>query len=195
MAVKIIRITDDPIDTYSDAILAPEQQIGEIIVKGPIISKSYYQRPKENAGSKIQEGDEIWHRMGDLGWIDANGRIWFCGRKKHRVVLKDQTLFSVNCEMIFNRHPDVYRSALVAVGPKKDPTPVICIEPNKKLSQTDQNRLRSELKTLAKSCPTTERIETILFHKRFPVDIRHNAKIFREKLAPWAEKKTLIPGS
>ena len=46
----------------------------------------------------------------------------------------------------------------------------------------------SELQALGAKYKRTQGIERIVFHKGFPVDIRHNAKIFREKLAPWAEK-------
>jgi hypothetical protein len=47
----------------------------------------------------------------------------------------------------------------------------------------------AELAQLAKANPLTERIEHFLIHPSMPVDIRHNAKIFREKLAPWAARK------
>ena len=55
--------------------------------------------------------------MGDVGYIDTEGRLWFCGRKKHRVVCADgETLFPVPCEAIFNLHEAVERSALVGVN-------------------------------------------------------------------------------
>ena len=65
----------------------------------------------------------------------------------------------------------------------------MCIE----LHKTDdgQNRadLENELLKIATANELIQSIKTVLFHKNFPVDIRHNSKIFREKLAPWAEKK------
>ena len=126
--------------------------------------------------------------MGDLGWIDKKGRIWFCGRKNHRVITEKKTLFTIPCEAIFNNHPRVFRSALVGIGPQGCQRPVVCIELEPGDSGKDKKNLKTELLALAKTSPITEGIETILFHRAFPVDIRHNSKIFREKLAVWAKK-------
>jgi hypothetical protein len=52
-----------------------------------------------------------------------------------------------------------------------------------------RDKLIAELRQLARTSPLTERIEDFLLHPSFPVDIRHNAKIFREKLALWADGK------
>ena len=84
--------------------------------------------PRQRHLAKIKEDGEIRHRMGDLGWMDDKGRIWFCGRKSHRVITADGTLFTIPCEAIFNTHPAVFRSALVGVGPPHQQKPVICIE-------------------------------------------------------------------
>ncbi|MBW2011102.1 MAG: peptide synthase, partial [Deltaproteobacteria bacterium] len=120
-------------------------------------------------------------------------RIWFCGRKSHRVVTKSGALFTIPCEAIFNNHPDVFRSALVGVNSvskeKSEQIPVICIEVEGGGKCKDEEKLEEELFELAKTNVMTENIEIILFHKSFPVDIRHNSKIFREKLTLWAEKQ------
>ena len=66
---------------------------------------------------------------------------------------------------------------------------MICIEKEADGMAIDPDRLRQALLKIAKSSAMTEGIENILFHRSFPVDIRHNSKIFREKLALWAAKK------
>jgi acyl-CoA synthetase (AMP-forming)/AMP-acid ligase II len=168
----------------------PDGEIGEIAVRGDQVTRGYFERPKDDALAKIGDGDTFWHRMGDLGWMDKKGRIWFCGRKNHRVVTEKKPMFSIPCEAIFNNHPRVFRSALVGVGPKGRQRPVICIELEPDDSGKDKKNLKKELLALAKSYPITEDIDTILFKRAFPVDIRHNSKIFREQLAVWAEKRT-----
>jgi acyl-CoA synthetase (AMP-forming)/AMP-acid ligase II len=125
---KIIRITDDPISKWSDDLEANAGEIGEIAVKGPIVTREYYGRPESTLLAKIQDGNDIWHRMGDVGRIDAKGRIWFCGRKSHRVTADGQVFFTIPCERVFNQHPKVFRTALVGVGEKGRQTPVICVE-------------------------------------------------------------------
>jgi olefin beta-lactone synthetase len=189
--VKILEITDKQITSWDNARLMPVNEVGEIVVKGPWVSAGYFKRNDANCLSKIPDlmTNEIWHRMGDLGKIDSHGRLWFYGRKSQRVVTSDGTLFTIPCEAVFNRHPGVARSALVGVhlnisGLKK---PVICIQlksgfyPTKKLIQ--------ELRELGNSVQITKGLSDILFKKDFPVDPRHNAKIFREKIALWAEKR------
>lgn len=184
--VRLIKITDDPIETWSEDLVVEQGDIGEITVKGAHVTQSYYNRPRDNALAKIGDSDGMfWHRMGDLAWLDNHGRFWFCGRKSHRVVMKDQTLYTVPCEAIFNGHPEVLRSALVGVGEPGAQVPVICIEPIHD-KPVNRKELRSELVDLAQTHKLTSDIKTVLLHDKFPVDIRHNSKIFREKLAVWA---------
>ena len=187
--VRIIRIADGPIAQWTDDLAIPNGEIGEIAVRGDQVTRGYFERPRDDARAKIADGDTFWHRMGDLGWMDKRGRLWFCGRKSHRVVLEKKALFTIPCEAIFNNHPRVFRSALVGVGPHGRQRSVICIELEPDDSGKDKKGLKNELLELAKASPITEEIDKVLFHRAFPVDIRHNSKIFREKLAVWAEKK------
>lgn len=188
--IKIIKITDSQIENWSEDLLVPQGDVGEIAVKGEVVTRSYHNNPHANKISKIEDNDSFWHRMGDLGWQDSSGRIWFCGRKTHRVETPDRTLYSIPCEAIFNNHPAVFRSALVGTGPRGSQTPVMCIEMKKGVASSKTEQIKRELLETACSNPLTESIKTILFHDDFPVDIRHNSKIFREKLAIWAEEQT-----
>ena len=189
LQVAIIKITDNPIVEWSENILVEDGDIGEITVKGDLVTKQYFDNPRADALSKINAKNNFWHRMGDLGWKDKKGRIWFCGRKNHRVITSSKTFFTIPCEAVFNRHPGVFRSALVGVGEKNNQIPVICIELEPFAKNEKKSKIKKELLLLAQANILTESIEHIFFHKAFPVDIRHNSKIFREKLAAWAGKK------
>jgi acyl-CoA synthetase (AMP-forming)/AMP-acid ligase II len=114
--VKVIRITDEPIITWDEGLSVREGEIGEIVVKGKNVTVGYFNREQATALAKIRQGDHFWHRMGDLGYFDAEGHLWFCGRKTHRVQLADKVLYSVQCESVFNQHPKVHRTALVGAG-------------------------------------------------------------------------------
>jgi acyl-CoA synthetase (AMP-forming)/AMP-acid ligase II len=185
--VRIIKISDDPILEWSDGLVVGVGEIGEITVKGNVVTTGYFEDPDADADHKIREGGEIWHRMGDLGWRDNKGRFWFCGRKSHRVITDNGTLFTIPCEAIFNQHPAVKRSALVGVGRVPRQKPVVCIELKDGGRDADPDTVKKELLNTAAKHPMTEDIKTVLFPKSFPVDVRHNAKIFREQLAEWAE--------
>ncbi len=184
--VKVIKIIDEPIDTWSEALVLPAGEIGEIVVKGPIVTREYYRRPENTRLAKISENDEIWHRMGDVGRFDDKGRLWFCGRKTHRVVASEQVFFTIPCERVFNRHPKVYRTALVGIGKPGAQIPVICVELEKGIKDLNATVLIDELKQLGSKFAHTAPISEFLLHPGFPVDIRHNAKIGRELLAEWA---------
>ena len=196
--VRVIDITDRPIPTWDDALaLRPGDggatPIGEIVVKGPVVTRLYLNRPEQTALAKIQDTDGgVWHRMGDVGYFDAQGRLWFCGRKAHRVTTPEGILFPVPCETIFNAHSDVHRTALVGVGSQGHQRPVLVVEPRKgrfPQSILEKQRFTLELLALGVEYPHTRDIQDMLFYPdTFPTDVRHNAKIQREKLAAWAVK-------
>uniref|UniRef100_UPI0040565DC5 fatty acid CoA ligase family protein n=1 Tax=Candidatus Electronema sp. TaxID=2698783 RepID=UPI0040565DC5 len=185
MSVQIIKPVSGPLAEWSDAQPLPVGKIGEIVVKGPVVTRAYDGNEAETRLAKIRDGDGFWHRMGDVGYVDAQGRLWFCGRKAHRVLTADGPMHTICCEAVFNEHPQVLRSALVGVGKAGTQKPVLIVELREKVR--DERRLFAELRRLALGNSLTAAIETFLVHPGFPVDIRHNAKIFREKLAVWAE--------
>jgi olefin beta-lactone synthetase len=186
---KVIRIVFGPIRSLDEAQELPTGEIGELIVRGPQITREYVTRRESNALAKIADGTGFWHRMGDSGYLDDSGRFWFCGRVAHCVRTPAGLMHPIRCEAIFNQHPDIRRSALVGVGPPGRQRPVIVLEPHKgRMPRRRQAReiLLDEIRQLGAANPLTAGISDFLFHPAFPVDIRHNAKIFREKLAVWA---------
>ena len=189
---RVIRITDGPIASMEQAEMLGQGEIGELIVHGPVVTREYFDRPKANSLGKIRDGARVWHRMGDVGYLDTRDRFWICGRLAHRVLTSDGPLYTLPCEAIFNQHADVYRSALVGVGPQGSQRPVIILEPHRGRMPTyiqARERLIEEARSLGQLNPLTRRITSFLIHPAFPVDIRHNAKIFREKLAVWAARQ------
>ncbi len=193
VTIKIIIITDEPIAYWNESLVLPLGQVGEIVVKGAVVTQQYLHRPNETAQAKIGDHDGLWHRMGDLGYFDEQGRLWFCGRKAHRVETAQGVLLPVPCEEIFNHHPNVARTALVGVGKRGQQRPVLIVEPKPGYTPTSSNEIgrkfTAELLSLGAEYEHTRAIRDILFHPTFPVDVRHNAKISREKLAVWATKR------
>lgn len=194
---KVIEISDQPITQIEQSKPVELGQVGELIVRGPVVTDQYVTRTEANAEHKINdstvsEGPSFWHRMGDVGYLDDQDRFWFCGRKTHRVRTANGPMFTIPCEAIINTHPAIYRSALVGYGATGRQTPVIIVEPLKEnwpsTEQAKQN-LIAEIKQLAGKHWQTNSIEHVLLHQSLPVDIRHNSKIFREQLRGWAEKQ------
>ncbi|MCF6227283.1 MAG: AMP-binding protein [Planctomycetes bacterium] len=189
---KVIRLTENAIADISDIEELGVGEIGEIIVKSPVTTQEYFQRPEQTKNSKILDSTGVkplrWHRMGDTGYFDAQGRLWFCGRVSHRVETSEGVMYPIQVEAIFNNHDAVNRCALVGVGDRPNQQPVMIIElntgdlPPADLKQT----LTEQLLKMAELQDLTRQVKTILFHKSLPVDVRHNAKINREVLAAWA---------
>jgi acyl-CoA synthetase (AMP-forming)/AMP-acid ligase II len=189
---KILRIVDGPITTLADAEALPLGEIGELIVAGPVVTREYVTRIEANRLAKIADGARLWHRMGDVGYFDSDGRFWYCGRMAHRVFTAAGPLYTEQCEAIFNNHDAIYRSALVGVGTPGAARPVIVCEPwpgRMPRTVAGRRRLIAELLALGQGSPRTDSIHDCLLHPSLPVDIRHNAKIFRERLAPWAARR------
>ncbi len=208
ITIKIIEPTKKPIATLASAPELPLGAIGEIIVSGPVVTKSYDQLPDATAAAKITEAPDsktetpdpqaqtpggsavVWHRLGDVGYLDAQGRLWFCGRKVERVETRQGLLYTEQVEPIFAAHPDVARAALVGVGHDFH-RPAIVVEPvSAEVVATPslRRKLVRELRALGAQFPHTDSIRLAYLHPHFPVDVRHNAKIHRLKLAEWATK-------
>ncbi len=180
--VMIVPIDDGPIASTADVEPCPRGVVGEIAVKGPNVTRRYVEREVANSLAKVRDpSGGFFHRMGDLGRFDEEGRLWFMGRKAHRVVTGEVTHFTDPIEGVFNTHPDVRRAALVGVRGE----PVVCVELHPS-SRRREAELFAELSALGERHEVTRGVRRFLVHPGFPVDIRHNAKIFREKLAVWA---------
>jgi acyl-CoA synthetase (AMP-forming)/AMP-acid ligase II len=186
--VRIIRISDEPIPTMTPELVLPSGEIGEIAVYGPQVTQEYFRRPDLTALAKIADPERgrKWHRMGDVGYFDEHGRLWFCGRKSQRVVTPERTHFTEPVEGVFNTHPAVFRTALVGRTRYGVVQPVLCVELENRMKPQGGSQIEQELFALGQQYEHTRAIQKILFHDGFPVDIRHNSKIFREKLAVWA---------
>lgn len=214
VTVHVIRISDDPIPKWDDSLCVPPGVVGEFIVRGPVVTKRYFKRDAATKLAKIldERTGEVLHRMGDVGYVDAQGRLWFCGRKSHRVETPYGPLFTDMVEPIFNTSDWVRRTALVGVRRGKATHPVVCVEleplggagslwktfvhvvtrrPGLVLSpRAVWDCARCDLRSIAAVHFRRLRIKTFLwYHGSFPVDVRHNSKIFREKLAAWADKQ------
>lgn len=190
---QVIEINDGPLERIEQVRPLRVGEIGELMVTGNVVTRCYVTRVDQNALHKVQDDDRVWHRMGDVGYLDEQGRFWCCGRKSHRVLTNQGAMFTEPCEAIFNTHPNVHRSALVGVGAAGKQVPVIIAEPwpehlpketGKKAELEDQIRAVGQSHALTKSID-----QVLIYPKRLPTDIRHNSKIFREQLVPWAAEQ------
>jgi acyl-CoA synthetase (AMP-forming)/AMP-acid ligase II len=189
--VRLIEITDAPLSSWSEVRLVAPGEAGEICVRGPVVTREYELDPEATAAAKIQDGDTVWHRIGDVGRFDDDGWLWFQGRKSHRLETEKGLVLPVGIENVFNLQEHVRRSALVGVGPRGRERPVLVVETEPGTPKSP--RLRAKLKTDILRAglwfPQCGIVEDVLYRDALPVDVRHNAKIKRGELKVWAEEQ------
>ena len=190
---RVIAIDDKPIASVEGTREMPMGEIGELMVCGPVVSKQYVTREDQNAIHKVRDGVAIWHRMGDVGYLDNQDRFWFCGRKSHRVITSSRVLYTETIEAIVNSNPEIYRSALIGTGDRFSQDPMVIVEPwptSHPARRLNNVELAKAVKQQLSTNPLSQDVQrVIVYPKKLPTDIRHNSKIFREKLADWANQK------
>ena len=181
--VRVIRPIEGVIDEADMAQDMDPLVVGEIIVSSPSTAHSYCDLADELKSPKFIDRDGTsWHRMGDMGYLDEEGGLWFCGRKAHALFHENKPYYSVQVEAIFNQHPLVRKSALI----QKNGAPAIALErfdARTSLRKYECLSFLRELRELASQYEHTEGIGQYLLAKEFPVDMRYNLKIDRMKLA------------
>ena len=184
--VRVIRESDGPLATIAEADVCAPGEVGEIVATGPSVTREYDGLPEATRLAKIADGDRVWHRMGDLGSFDADGRLFFLGRRAEKVRTLEGDIPTEAVEPAFRRHPDVLRCALIGLGEAPRQTPALVVEPRPGRFPADEAaraRFAQELREVAAVNPLAGRVGRIVFQHDLPVDVRHNAKIHRLRLA------------
>ena len=155
---------------------------GEILVDAPWVSEGYVGLWAVQRAARPGCGDgRRWHRSGDVGHLDASGRLWVEGRAVHTIDTTNGVVTSVPVERVVERELELARVAAVGVGPAGRQQLVVVVEDaagTDGLASTDlTDRVRSVV---------TEPVAAVLTLRSMPVDIRHNAKIDRVAVGAWA---------
>ena len=190
--VELVQVSDAPLTADDRQPIRTPATIGEVTVRGAVVTAGYFAQPEQDRLHKIPTPSGLWHRMGDCGYFDAEGQLWFCGRKAERVETATGPLFTEPCERVFRRHPRVTRCALIGLGERGRQEPALVVE--SKAWGQEAETLARELLLLGVASPTTVGIRKFYFYPAFPVDVRHNAKIHRLTLARWAAGRASFPG-
>jgi acyl-coenzyme A synthetase/AMP-(fatty) acid ligase len=94
-------------------------------------------------------------------------------------------MFTEPCEQVFRIHPSASRCALIGIERAGRREPALVVEARPR-DHARAAAIAAELRRLARRNPVTAGIRTFYFRRRFPLDVRHNAKIHRLALARWA---------
>ncbi len=157
--------------------LAAPGEVGEIIVTGPHVLKSYMGDVDAWRENKITDGERVWHRTGDAGIIDSSGRICLHGRVKNAIHTNKGDVYSLPYEQMMMDIEGVSFASIMEV----DGRLFAAVEPEQGLSESQgQSLLERAEKLLADLNPFR-----IFLLNRIPRDPRHNSKVdfteFRKK--------------
>ncbi len=142
---------------------------GEIVVSGDHVLRGYLDGMGDDE-TKIRDGERVWHRTGDAGYFDADGRLWLLGRCAARVNDSCGVLYPFAVECAASEVPGVQRSAFVSHRGRR----ILVVE-----TMDDAAEVRGALlQRLAWA-----RLADVRTVRRVPVDHRHNAKVDYPALA------------
>ena len=157
---------------------------GEIVVSAPHV-KDHYDGLwlTERASRRGAASGERWHRTGDVGHLDAEGRLWVEGRMPHVIVTASGVVTPVGPEQRFESVFEVARAALVGVGPRGTQQLVAVIET---VPPAFAPSLATDDLAGAVRASVDLDIAAVIVVPALPTDIRHNSKIDRVRLGEWA---------
>jgi olefin beta-lactone synthetase len=199
--LAVIALRDEPIARWDPGGRLAAGEQGEICVRGALVTAEYAFDPAATSEAKIPDpAGGFWHRMGDVGYLDGEGRLWFLGRKSHRIETAKGGLMPVGLEQVFDLSVHVLKSALVGLGPRGAERPVLVVQLHKGVLPRAvglRERLAIDILRTALWHPACGVVEGVLFKDQLPVDVRHNAKIDRNALKRWAEANAahLLPAA
>ncbi len=162
-----------------------ESQIGEIVVAGPHVLTTT--GPGDDpARTKIVVGKQIWHRTGDAGRWDEEGRLWLLGRCAARIdgqggdQAGSDALYPFTVETAAHTFPNIKHAALIAHQGRR----ILALELYTLLSPTQMVTWLAEVQAAL----AWAKLDGIRILPRLPVDKRHNAKVDYPALARMLDK-------
>ena len=156
---------------------------GEVCVRAAHMKQRY---DRLWVTERAASGDAGWHRTGDVGHFDADGRLWIEGRLVHVIVTADGPVTPVGLERRVESIPAVHRAAAVGIGPRGAQQVVIVAETESARTGLAPDGLRDVVRELLRE--QIGEVPAVLTVSALPVDIRHNSKIDRIRVGTWAQR-------
>ncbi len=182
--VEGVHVLIAPLNLDADASVQSltDGATGEVLVRAPWVSDGYDQlwRTEHEARPRTADG-LVWHRSGDVGHLDAHGRLWIEGRSVHVIHAVEGAITPVPVEVAVERLDGITRAAAVGIGPMGCQQLVVVVE--------DENAamgVAGDVLTERVRAAVAGRVAAVIIAKSLPVDIRHNTKIDRTLVATWA---------
>ncbi len=172
--LALVELPEEPVtldETEIDPYRVPTGEVGEVVVRGGHVLRAYVDNPQADAETKIKAPDGgVWHRTGDMGRWDEQGRLWLVGRLKDRVRIDGKLVDPFTLEVVIDEVVGVRRSAVIE----------------------HENGVEAVLELWPDAEDAEARVQAVLADAGYelsviavdeiPMDPRHNSKIDRVKL-------------
>jgi acyl-coenzyme A synthetase/AMP-(fatty) acid ligase len=181
-----VRVALSAPDDDGDATGTPGQSpgvTGEVLVAAPHVKERYDGLWLTEQASARDAG---WHRTGDVGHLDADGRLWIEGRLAHVLVTDAGVRTPVGLEQRAQTVAGVVAAAVVGVGPRGAQQVVVVIQPE--VFSHGPVVAEPALADAVRAALRGVDVAAVLVVEQLPTDVRHNSKIDRTRVAAWAER-------
>jgi acyl-CoA synthetase (AMP-forming)/AMP-acid ligase II len=164
------------------ALAVPEGEAGEVVVSGEHVLRGYLQG-RGDEETKFKVDGATWHRTGDAGRLDAEGRLWLLGRCVARITDERGTLYPFAAEAAAYTDPRVKRAAVLASSGRR----VVVVELYDRRGEPGPFPFEGRLRAVG--------VEEVRVVERIPVDARHNAKVDYSRLAEVLRDQSVVSGA
>lgn len=144
----------------------PAGKLGEIVVSGPHVARTYL-NGQQDRETKFQVDHALWHRTGDAGMLDEDGRLWLAGRCAERLAGAPSTTYPLAVEAAMSSYPQLARTAVLRHEGKH----LLVLEWKLGLAKAEL-----DMDEVVRFLPWVH-IDSVISLSHIPVDKRHNAKI------------------
>lgn len=179
---RFIRIKDGPIelkDSPWSKIEVPDGEVGEFICTGDHVCRDYYNNPDAFKTTKIlDEKNRVWHRTGDLAYIDSEKNLWIVGRVNNAIERAGKYYFPVRAEVLLKRMDFTYRCAFLGVEDSKlGQATYAVVELKEGIDKTtfDFAAAKKEIQRVFEKNKIP--VDEIKFVNKVPMDPRHHSKV------------------
>ncbi len=155
---------------------------GELVVSGQHVCENYYNNPEAFKSTKIREANgKIWHRTGDVGVLDEQGRLWLVGRVHNTIVRANEYIFPVQAEILMKRLDFVSKAAFIGIEDVKLGEKTCAVFSLKDgFKPENKGQYTGDIFRLFKE--NNIPVDEVILAKEIPMDPRHHSKVEYSKL-------------
>lgn len=176
---KFIKINKDAVYINSEKewknIEVHNSQVGELIVAGEHVCERYFNNEEAFFRAKIKDHENVvWHRTGDLGFLDNEKNLWIVGRVHNAINRKGEYFFPVRAEIILKKFDFIDKAAFLGIADPELTEKTYAVFSSKE-KNIDIEQAKKEIKRVLEKNKFI--VDEIINVESIPMDPRHHSKV------------------